>query len=198
MKYDSKHHRVRCQGHILNLSVHSFLFVTDEENLEDDTLDSNEVREQLKLIDEWRRLGPLGMLHNFIVFLQVSPQRMQRFLKLSKGARLSRDNKTRWNSWAKALKLALSHPLHDAIKAYFEQYIDEDCRLDELSDDDWALLRHISTFLDCISGTTKALESNSSTLDNVLPAIDFILGKFEDGKKEFINHPQLSKMFNSG
>jgi len=138
------------------------------------------------------------MLHNFIVYLQVSPQRMQRFLKLSKGARLSRDNSTRWNSWAKALKLALSHPLYDAIKEYFEQFVDDDCRLDELSDDDWELLRYIQEFLESISQTTKALESNSATLDNILPAMDFILGKFEEGKTQFKDNPTLSKMFNSG
>ena len=198
IKYDTKHHRVRCQGHILNLSVHSFLFVTDSENLEDDTLETGEIKEQLKLIEEWRKKGPLGKLHNFIVYLQASPQRMQRFLKLSKGARLARDNKTRWNSWAKALKIALSNPLYDAIKAYFEQFLDEECRLDEFSDDDWELLRHIQEFLESIAQTTKALESNSCTLDKVLPAMDFILGKFEEGKNKFKDHPQLSKMFNSG
>jgi hypothetical protein len=130
--------------------------------------------------------------------LQASPQRMQRFLKLSKGLRLARDNKTRWNSWAKALKFATSHPLYEAIQAYFEQYIDEDCRLDELSEEDWSLFRHIQKFLQFIAETTKALESNKNTLDNVLPAMDFILNKFEDGKLEFKDHPQLSKMFNSG
>jgi hypothetical protein len=76
---------------------------------------------------------------------------MQKFLKLSRGARLARDNSTRWNSWAKALKLALLHPLHDAIKAYFEQFIDDECRLDELLDDDWDLLCYIQVFLESIS-----------------------------------------------
>ena len=123
---------------------------------------------------------------------------MQKFLKLSKGLRLARDNKTRWNSWAKALKVAVSHPLYEAIQEYFLQYIDEDCRLDELSDDDWELLRHIQAFLESIAQTTKALESNKTTLDTVLPEMDFILSKFEDGKLEFKEHPQLSKMFNSG
>jgi hypothetical protein len=96
------------------------------------------------------------------------------------------------------LKVALSHPLHDAIKAYFEQFVDEECRLDELLEEDWELLRHIQEFLESIAQTTKALESNTCTLDKVLPAMDFILGKFEEGKKQFKDHPQLSKMFNSG
>jgi hAT family C-terminal dimerisation region/Domain of unknown function (DUF4413) len=123
---------------------------------------------------------------------------MQKFLKLSKGLRLARDNKTRWNSWAKALKVALSEPIHDAIDAYFEQYIDDECRLDELAEEEWELLGYIQEFLESIAQTTKALESNSSTLDVVLPAMDFILGKFEEGKAKFKDHPSLSKMFNSG
>jgi hypothetical protein len=95
------------------------------------------------------------------------------------------------------LKIALSHPLHDAIKAYFEQFVDEECCLDELLEEDWKLLCHIQEFLESIAQTTKALESNVCTLDKVLPAMDFILGKFEEGKKQFKDHPQLSKMFNS-
>ena len=185
-------------GHILNLSVHSFLFVTDLENLEDDELGTTELRAQLKLLGEWRKKGPLGKIHNFIVYLQASPQRMQKFLSLSKGKRLSRDNKTRWNSQARALKIATSHPYYEAIKAYFEEYIDEDCRLDELSEEEWELLQHIQEFLDAISQTTKALESNLVTLDNVLPAMDFILTQFKEGKKRFKDHSQFSKMFNSG
>lgn len=174
------------------------MFVTDKENLEDESLSTGEISHQLKLIDEWRKFGPLGMLHNFIVYLQASPQRMQKFLKLSKGYRLARDNKTRWNSWAKALKIATSHPLCEAIQQYFELYIDDDCRLDRLSENDWSLLRHIQEFLESIAQTTKALESNKTTLDTVLPAMDFVLGKFESKKTEFKDHPQLSKMFNSG
>ena len=34
--YDATHHRIRCQGHIINLAVKSFLFVTDKETIEED------------------------------------------------------------------------------------------------------------------------------------------------------------------
>ena len=51
-------------------------------------------------------------------------------------------------------------------------------------------------FLESIAQTTKALKSNSATLDNVLLAIDFILDKFEKGKEQFKEHLTLSKMFN--
>lgn len=62
----------------------------------------------------------MGKLHNFTVYLQASVQRLQDFLRLSKGRRLARDNTTRWNSWQKAIKLATTSPCHEAILAYFE------------------------------------------------------------------------------
>ena len=36
LQYDPIHHRIRCQGHVINLAVKSFLFVTDKEALEED------------------------------------------------------------------------------------------------------------------------------------------------------------------
>ena len=198
IKFDHKLHRIRCQGHIINLAVHSFLFVTDSENLEDETLGLKEKKDTLKAIEEWRTKGPLGMLHNFIVYLQASVQRLQDFLRLSKGRRLARDNTTRWHSWQKAIKLATTSPCHEAILAYFEDYADDDCKLNELSEDDWDLLREVNKFLESLKQTTKALESSAVTLDKVLPAMDFILKRFEEGKAQFADHPVLSKMFNSG
>jgi len=44
-------------------------------------------------------------------------------------------------------------------------------------------------FLESITITTKALESNKITLDVVLPIIDFILGKFKARKEEFKDYP---------
>jgi hypothetical protein len=104
-------------------------------------------------------------------------------LKLSRGVYLIYNNSTRWNSWAKALKLILSHPFYNTIKAYFKQFINNNCRLDKLLEDNWALFYYIQVFLESISQTTKALESNSAILDNVLSAIDFILDKYKKGKE---------------
>ena len=36
LSYDLIHHRIRCQGHIINLAVKSFLFVTNKETLDKD------------------------------------------------------------------------------------------------------------------------------------------------------------------
>jgi hypothetical protein len=102
-------------------------------------------------IEIWRKYGPLGMLHNIIVYLQASPIRMQNFLRLSRGRRPARDNKTRWNSWERMLKIALSPPVCDAILAYFRYYRDDEIALDELSAKQWETLKKIYIFLDDVA-----------------------------------------------
>ena len=47
---------------------------------------------------KWRKTGPLGKLHNIVVFIRCSPQRIQRFKEISEKKGLLRDNDTRWNS----------------------------------------------------------------------------------------------------
>ena len=86
IKYAPKTNRLRCQGHIINLAVQSFPFVSNSENIEEEgtTLDDIKV---------WRRKGPLGKLHNF-VFVQGSVQREQKFWELSRNRHLARDNGT--------------------------------------------------------------------------------------------------------
>jgi hypothetical protein len=93
--YDPKTHRLRCQGHIINLSVNSFLYVTDSENLEEDEEHPNQLKQTLKDIEHWRKFGPIGKLHNIIVDIQSSAVKMQEFMNLSRQMRPSRDNKTR-------------------------------------------------------------------------------------------------------
>jgi hypothetical protein len=94
--------------------------VTDDENIEDDSDAPSNLKESLFEIKQWRKFGPIGKLHNIVVEIQSSPQRMQEFLVLSKNQRPARDNKTRWNSMAKMLKKPLTSPVHEAIKLYMQ------------------------------------------------------------------------------
>ena len=91
-------------GHILNLSVNAFLWVTDTEDIEYTSEGQSRI-EDLEVVQEWRTKGPLEKLHNIVVFIQSSPQRLQEFAKLLKNHRPVRDNKTRWNSWSRMLKV---------------------------------------------------------------------------------------------
>ncbi|KAJ6439010.1 hypothetical protein O9K51_08414 [Purpureocillium lavendulum] len=169
ISYDPKVHRLRCQGHIINLAAKAFLFVTGSEKLERGESDLHNVT--LKHIETWRRKGPLGKLHNFVVFIQRSVQRTQKFLAISHNRRLARDNDTRWSSWYTMLRTALS--LRDAI--------DED-----------------RVFPGEAKNDEKALESSFATLDNVLLAMDFMLAQFESGKEAHVDDATLAPMYNSG
>ena len=48
-----------------------FLFVTDKENIKEDK-EADVMKVTLKEIDKWRKKGPLGKLHNFVVWLAQS------------------------------------------------------------------------------------------------------------------------------
>jgi hypothetical protein len=72
-------------------------------------------------MQRWRDKGPLGKLHNTVVYIQRSPQRREAFADLStKRLGLIRDNSTRWNSWYAMLKRALQ--CQTAVEVYCSKY----------------------------------------------------------------------------
>ncbi|KFY19813.1 hypothetical protein V493_07824, partial [Pseudogymnoascus sp. VKM F-4281 (FW-2241)] len=91
-------HRLRCNGHIINLAVQAFLFATDDEDLA--VLNNAEILStpSQEEMERWRKKGPLSKLHNIVVHIQQSTQRRVKFKQLSSGLSLVRDNATRWNS----------------------------------------------------------------------------------------------------
>jgi hypothetical protein len=93
LNYNPIYYRIRCQGHIINLAVKSFLFVTDKETLDKDE-ETSVYTVTMAQIKEWRKKGPLGKLHNFVVFLATSTQQLHHFLELSFNHRIPRDNTT--------------------------------------------------------------------------------------------------------
>jgi hypothetical protein len=56
-----------------------------------------------------------------------------------------------------------------------EKYATADLLDDQLHDDEWQIIEKIKTFLARSSMSTKACEPKQSTLDLVLPCIDFYL-----------------------
>ena len=194
LQYDPIHHRLRCQGHVINLAVKSFIFVTDKENIEED-VEINAYMVMLAEIEEWRKKGPLGKLHNFVVWLAGSTQRLHNFLALA-NQRIPRDNSTRWNSWY--MMLSIAWILRGFVEEFFDLYADAQLEADRLSDDEWGVVRIIKDFLEKLSMSTKACESSKSTLDLVLPSMDYILGEFEKAKQWHKDDPIFAPMFNSG
>jgi hypothetical protein len=74
--------RVRCLGHIINLAARAFLFGKDAEAFEAQ-VDGTRQRNNLEQLQElWRQKGPIGKIHNTIVFIRASVQRRQEFSKI--------------------------------------------------------------------------------------------------------------------
>jgi hypothetical protein len=82
---DPDSRRVRCLGHIINLSAKAFLFGKDPDAFELTTNDAREIGQLEALRAMWRKLGPVGKFHNTIKFIRITPQRREEFLGLLKG-----------------------------------------------------------------------------------------------------------------
>lgn len=191
--YNPHQHRLRCLGHVINLSAQAFLFgkAVDDYEYPGETYVSPS-DEQLK---QWRRLGPLGKLHNINIYIMGSTQRVQHFKAISGGVMPHRDNATRWNSWYEMLDWAIRKTKPAILQLTSEE---EALSKDQLSADDWKTLLQIRDFLLCFYEATKETEGRQATLDNVLPSMDFILGCFEDASDEFADHDILRESVQSG
>ena len=96
-------------------------------------------------MDRWRKLGPLGKLHNFIIHIGRTAQRKKQWRAISRGRNIARDNGTRWNSWHKMISEAIA--LQKAVDRFFEQYPEKELDLDRLLAKDWTLLSNVSSSL---------------------------------------------------
>jgi hypothetical protein len=59
-------------------------------------------------------------------------------------------------------------------------------------------MKRIYLFLDNVVQTTKTLESNESSLDNVLTTIDYIVYRFGAMEEEYKDDPIITSTVNSG
>jgi hypothetical protein len=156
---DIDERRLRCWGHILNLVAKAFLFGTDADafELEDEANATPErAQEQLKA---WRKKGPVGKLHNIVVFIRASTQRKELFKNISlasieeidgmlvngdtKHLGLVKDNTTRWNSTYLMITRALKK--RQELDAFIQvldvrQAEKRVPREDRLSAEDWLIL----------------------------------------------------------
>ena len=88
---DISPYRSRCLGHIINLAAKAFLFGKETDAFEaitelvDDTtpMDSATMREAQAA---WHSKGPIGKLHNVVVFVRSSTLRREAFLRVVVGA----------------------------------------------------------------------------------------------------------------
>ena len=99
--WDPIQHRIRCSGHILNLTSNAFMMSYDEDTVDEDNNEPARERgvviptvEQMKV---WRRKGARGKCRNFAFRVISSPQTVQKWLKCARRL-VPRPNSTRWSS----------------------------------------------------------------------------------------------------
>jgi len=170
-------------GHILNLIVQAFLFLSvddeeeigsyDEEATADEELEERRQKERATSIRT--KMGVMGKVHNIVIHIRASPQRTSEFIEAA-GKTIPLDNRTRWNSWFRMLQTTLEPPILNAVRDYTERYITQGTldRRDELSNSDIALLRTIASFLGVFDSASLFLQGQQSTIERVLEAVEII------------------------
>jgi len=74
--------RLRCLGHVINLAAKAFLYGKEADAFEKDIESFKEKSDLLKELTLWRKRGPIGKLHNIVIFICRTPQRRERFASI--------------------------------------------------------------------------------------------------------------------
>ena len=80
---NKKQRRLRCLGHIINLAAQALLFGSDPEAFTAEILIAKELKHEQKMLDLWRRRGPIGKLHNIVKFIRKLLNVVRSLMELS-------------------------------------------------------------------------------------------------------------------
>lgn len=94
------------------------------------------------------------------------------------------------------MMLRIAYNLREAIDSFIASYPTSELQQDHLTSEEWSTIKTIKDFLEKLSMATKAYESKQSTLDLVLPSMDYILAQFEVGKDANSDDVIFGPMFN--
>ena len=65
---------------------------------------------------------------------------------MTKGKAISKDNKTRWNSYAIMLKTALQPPVRQAMDRWFDERAEDQPEDERITEEDWAVIEKVGIF----------------------------------------------------
>lgn len=187
-----EHRRLRCLGHVINLAAKAFFFGSDLNSFEEEIGRTQIYEEEAKEREVWRKRGPVGKLHNVIMYILSTPQRREEFeekvrgeierqkshleataqphedveLVLKHPLSVIRDNSTRWNSIFCMIQRAflLKDPLDLFIKRAREKPANASplSEEDELSSHDWNVLARTRDILQPFYDLTLHLQGRAS------------------------------------
>ena len=184
--------RLRCLGHVINLSAKAFFFGSDPDSFEEEIRRTQRYEEQKKEREIWRKRGPVGKLHNIVMYILGTPQRKEDFDKMVRAEierqkayleataqpgedlevalkhplTVIRDNLTRWNSiFCMILRAFL---LKDPLDLFAKRAREKPANAsplpeeDELSVNDWNVLARTRDILKPFYDLTLELQGRAS------------------------------------
>ena len=203
--------RIRCFGHVLNLSAKAFLEGASSEIFDSAyNKDNLDVDTELRLLKEWRKYGPVGKLHNAVHFIRRSSQRRDQFLAITTGRiradvlqelglwliekdvvglMVKADNDTRWNSIYLMILRAIK--LKDIIDTFCrlsrtdekpEKRIPEE---DVLQHEDWLVLTEILEILKPYIEYTKYFEGREPRFAEVISTVCCLQDHLKEMQKRY-------------
>ena len=220
---DPKKSRLRCAGHIINLVTKAILYGTDVDCVNEVLLNGNDAladgsvsrfettlrsRNEVDVLKAWRKKGPVGKLHNLVLYVRSSPSRRAFFQSKQREAdadavrlyQLVYNGGIRWNSTCDMIDRAIK--LRNALDLYqhaFREDANEPVVDDALTNDDWLELKELLALLQPLKQTSLFIQGDGAyvidggvrygSLFENLQAIDFLLTKLEDLKKQYEYQP---------
>ncbi|KAH7305353.1 hypothetical protein BKA65DRAFT_363009, partial [Rhexocercosporidium sp. MPI-PUGE-AT-0058] len=68
----------------------------------------------------------------------------------------------------------------------------------KLDEQEWKTLDQMNHMLSLLKETTKSLEVSIVSISNGLPAMDFLLSRFEDGRIQYQNDTIMAPLYQNG
>ncbi|RYC78584.1 hypothetical protein BFJ63_vAg18542 [Fusarium oxysporum f. sp. narcissi] len=198
---DVRARRMHCYGQILNLVARAFLYGEDFEAFEAESQVFDLLGRREDDLQQWRKKGPAGKLHNIVKFIRSSPQRCELFKRISREndegqeyllasestaeLEVVMNNDTRWNSTYLMISRALVK--QGDIRAFLvhpevEKWLPE---ADMLKGNDWRLLAEIKYILEPFYLQTMRTqgwgsEGGNGRLWEVMTGMEYLLELLED------------------
>jgi hypothetical protein len=202
--------RLRCIGHILNLVAQALLLGEGVSTFQKELAGASAEN----IFKVWHKKGPIGKLHNIVVYINWNDSRREEFRRAIREANaqdngeqllpmveLTSDGGVRWNSTFYMIRRAL------VLKRAFRFYCDDwrqptssqrDLSTDFLSDADWEELQLFANLLELIDTLTIKVQGQANdtgkeggygSIWQTLKAMDWLLTKLEAEKDRIVKRP---------
>ena len=191
----SRHRRLRCLGHIINLCCQAFLMGRNCEKYLA-KLEKHYQRGNYTEVEElWKKFGCLGRLHNLVRYIRLTPQRREEFAAIIIGRDLSefdgleliQNNSTRWNSWFHSITRALN--VRERLELFSARHIpgkgSQGIANFKLDGQHWFELEKIELALKDFYAATLLSEGKKTSLADWCSTLDCLLREINETKDHY-------------